>query len=128
MRRWRRSPRRPPPRREPGTGGRCQCSSRSWAECSLTIACAVAQLIVLTNASSTPPPGPTPFAGPFEPWEGLVLVRTVVVVPGGGSSTSSASRPTAGRRWRVAFYVLLTVVYAVFVVSTIPGVRREPGY
>ena len=40
---------------------------------------------------------------------------------------SDQTRP-ARRRWQLAFYVLLTVVYAVFVVSTIPGVRREPGY
>ena len=40
---------------------------------------------------------------------------------------SDRTRP-ARRRWQLAFYVLLTVVYGVFVVSTIPGVRREPGY
>jgi diguanylate cyclase len=47
-------------------------------------------------------------------------VRVVTVAP---------RAPAAGRRGgELAFYVLLAVVYAVFVVSTIPGVRPHPGY
>src|SRR5262249_19228601 len=43
--------------------------------------------------------------------------------------TMAPRAPAAARRGgELAFYVLLAVVYAVFVVSTIPGVRPHPGY
>ena len=47
-------------------------------------------------------------------------MQVVTVAP----HASTASR----RGGELAFYVLLAVVYAVFVVSTIPGVRPHPGY
>ncbi len=53
-------------------------------------------------------------------------MSAAVVVPASSHAPDSGQR--RWRPWHVAFYVVLAVVYGVFVVSTIPGVRPHPGY
>jgi diguanylate cyclase (GGDEF)-like protein len=43
-------------------------------------------------------------------------------------AVATAARGRVRVTWTGAFYALLFVVYGVFVISTIPGVRGEPGY
>ena len=54
-------------------------------------------------------------------------MSAAVMVPASLHAPESGGR-RRWRPWHVAFYLVLALVYGVFVVSTIPGVRPEPGY